>query len=53
MFNEARVNIVYMYSCLSARDNSEAVMIFRTADPEKEEAALAARGLVSISQEEL
>ncbi len=53
VFNDAGVNIVYMYSCLSARDNSEAVMIFRTADPEAAEAALAARGLLSISQEEL
>lgn len=50
-FTEAQVNIEYMYAVLGGKDH--AYMIFRTADTEAAEAALAAKGLRSLSQEEI
>ncbi len=50
---DANVNIEYMYSCLSLRGNSTAVMIFRVADTEAAESGLQARGLWSLTQEEI
>ena len=50
---EVEVNIEYMYSCISLRGKSRAVMVFRVSDTEKAEVALCARGLVSLSQDEI
>ncbi|MBR6410979.1 MAG: ACT domain-containing protein [Clostridia bacterium] len=50
---ESNVNIEYMYSCLSLRGNSRAVMVFRVSDTEKAESALLSRGLHALSQEEI
>ena len=50
---DAAVNIEYMYSCLSLRGNSRAVMIFRVADTEASEASLQSRGLRSLTQDEI
>ena len=52
-FNEAKVNIVYMYSCLGSKDPSKAYMLFRVSDTKTSEAALVAHGLRPLSQEEL
>ena len=52
-FNEAKVNIVYMYSCLGSNDPSKAYMLFRVSDTKTSEAALVAHGLRPLSQEEL
>ncbi|MCH5197446.1 MAG: ACT domain-containing protein [Oscillospiraceae bacterium] len=52
-FNEAGVNIEYMYSFLGGNDSSHAYMIFRVADTSAAEAALAAKGLRAVSQEEI
>ena len=52
-FNEAKVNIVYMYSCLGSKDPSKAYMLFRVSDTKTSEAALVAQGLRPLSQEEL
>lgn len=52
-FNEAKVNIVYMYSCLGSNDPSKAYMLFRVSDTKTSEAALVAQGLRPLSQEEL
>ncbi|MBQ7727800.1 MAG: ACT domain-containing protein [Clostridia bacterium] len=50
---DAEVNIEYMYSCLSLRGQSKAVMVFRVTDTEKSESALVSRGLYSLTQEEI
>ena len=53
VFNEAAVNIVYMYSCLGSNDPSRAYMIFRVTDTKTSEAALIAHGLRPLTQEEI
>ncbi|MBP5293613.1 MAG: ACT domain-containing protein [Clostridia bacterium] len=50
---DAEVNIEYMYSCLSLRGQSKAVMVFRVTDTEKSESARVSRGLYSLTQEEI
>ena len=50
---DANVNVEYMYSCLSLRGSSRAVMIFRVANTSASESALQARGLWSLTQEEI
>ena len=52
-FNEAKVNIVYMYSCLGSKDPTKAYMLFRVTDTNTSEAALVAQGLKPLTQEEL
>ena len=53
VFNEANVNIIYMYSCLGSNDPSRAYMLFRVSDTNASEAALAAHGLRSLTQEQI
>lgn len=52
-FNEAGVNIEYMYAFLGSAATRKAYMIFRVTHTAASEAALAARGLVPMTQEEL
>ena len=51
-FNAAQVNIEYMYAVLSG-GKSRAYMIFRVTDTEAAEKALTARGLKSLTLEEI
>ena len=51
-FNAARVNIEYMYAFLGG-EPGRAYMIFRVTDTERAEAALTARGLRSLTLEEI
>ena len=51
-FNAAQVNIEYMYAFLGA-EKGRAYMIFRVTGTEAAEAALIARGLRSLSLEEI
>ena len=51
-FNAAQVNIEYMYAVLSG-GKSRAYMIFRVTDTEAAEKALVARGLKSLTLEEI
>ena len=51
-FNAAGVNIEYMYAFLGA-EKGRAYMIFRVTDTEAAEAALVARGLKSLTLEEI
>ena len=51
-FNAAQVNIEYMYAFLDSR-KGQAYMIFRVTDTEAAEKALVARGLKSLSLEEI
>ena len=52
-FNEAKVNIVYMYSCLGSNEPTRAYMLFRVTDTKAAEPALVAHGLRPLSQEEI
>ena len=49
-FSEAEVNIEYMYAFAGKKD---AYMIFRVSDTKKSEALLNAKGLKSLTQEEI
>ena len=51
-FNATQVNIEYMYAFLDNR-KGQAYMIFRVTDTEAAEKALVARGLKSLSLEEI
>ena len=51
-FNAAQVNIEYMYAFLDSK-NGRAYMIFRVTDTDAAEKALTARGLKSLSLEEI
>ena len=53
VFNEAKVNIIYMYAFLGGREKRRAYMIFRVTDTAASEAALTARGLTPLSQAEI
>lgn len=50
---DAQVNVEYMYAFLGGKNTDHAYMIFRVADPEKAAAALAARGIHVVDQEEI
>ncbi len=52
-FTEAGVNIEYMYAFLGSKSAGKAYMIFRVANTKEAENALSARGLKSLSQEEI
>ncbi|MBR5977235.1 MAG: acetolactate synthase [Clostridia bacterium] len=52
-FNEAEVNIEYMYAFLDAEDKDNAYMIFKVTDIEKSEQALVAEGLKPLTQEDI
>ena len=51
-FNAAQVNIEYMYAFLDSK-NGQAYMIFRVTGTEAAEKALTARGLKSLTLEEI
>ena len=51
-FNAAQVNIEYMYAFLDSK-NGQAYMIFRVMDTEAAEKTLVARGLKSLTLEEI
>ena len=51
-FNAAQVNIEYMYAFLDSK-NGQAYMIFRVTDTEAAEKTLVARGLKSLTLEEI
>ena len=50
---EAEVNVEYMYAFLGGKKGDEAYMIFRVADNAKAAAALAAKGVKQVEQEEM
>ncbi len=52
-FNEAGVNVEYMYAFLGSSDTSHAYMIFRVTDTKESEAKLTALGLRPLTQEEI
>ena len=52
-FNEAGVNVEYMYAFLGSRDTSHAYMIFRVTDTKESEVKLTALGLRPLTQEEI
>ena len=52
-FTDAKVNIDYMYAFLGGKNINHAYMIFRVTDTKTAEAALAGKGLISLSQEEM
>ncbi|MCR4908927.1 MAG: acetolactate synthase [Lachnospiraceae bacterium] len=53
VFTEANVNLEYMYSSLGGKATGQAYMIFRVSDTKAAEAALAAKGLRCLTQEEI
>lgn len=53
MLTDARVNVEYMYAFLGGKDVDHAYMIFRVADDKAAEAALAARGIQTLTQEQI
>lgn len=52
-FNQAKVNIEYMYSFLGGKRTSKAYMIFRVADTAAAEAALVNKNLKPLKQEDI
>ena len=52
-FNQARINIEYMYAFLGGRSADHAYMIFRVGDTEAAEIALDGMGLRALTQAEL
>lgn len=52
-FNEAEVNIEYMYAFLGGNDAKHAYMIFRVADTKAAEAKLAGKGLRILTQDDI
>ena len=53
VLTDAQVNVEYMYAFLGGHDVDRAYMIFRVADEGAAEAALAARGIRTLEQEEI
>ncbi|MBQ7637675.1 MAG: ACT domain-containing protein [Clostridia bacterium] len=52
-FNEAGVNVEYMYAFLGNNDASHAYMIFRVTDTKESEAKLISLGYRPLTQEEI
>ncbi|MBR3571020.1 MAG: acetolactate synthase [Oscillibacter sp.] len=50
---EAGVNVEYMYAFLGGKKGEDAYMIFRVADNAKASAALAAKGVRQVGQDEI
>ena len=50
---DAQVNVEYMYAFLGGKDVDHAYMIFRVADQAKAAAALSARGIRLVEQDEI
>ena len=53
VLTDARVHVEYMYAFLGGKDVDHAYMIFRVADDKAAEAALAARGIQTLTQEQI
>ena len=53
VLTDARVNVEYLYAFVGGHDVDRAYMIFRGADESAAEAALAARGIRTLEQEEV
>ena len=53
VLGEAGVNVEYMYAFLGGRDVDHAYMILRVQDEQAAEAALGARGIRCVGQDEL
>ena len=53
VLGEADINVEYMYAFLGGKDVDHAYMIFRVADDKAAEAALAARGIQTLTQEQI
>ena len=53
VLTDARVNVEYMYAFLGGKDVDHAYMIFRVEDPAAAAAALTARGIRVVEQEEM
>ena len=53
VLTDAQVNVEYMYAFLGGKDVDHAYMIFRVADQEKAAAALSARGIRLVEQDEI
>lgn len=53
VLTDARINVEYMYAFLGGRDVDHAYMIFRVEDPAAAAAALNARGIRVVEQEEM
>ena len=52
-FNQAEVNVEYMYAFLGAKDVKHAYMIFRVTDTKGSEAKLVSLGLRPLTQEQI
>ena len=52
-FNDAKVNIEYMYAFLGSRESKHAYMIFRVTHTKESETALIARGLKPLSLDDI
>ena len=53
VLGEAQINVEYMYAFLGGKDAQHAYMIFRVEDNKAAVAALAAKGIRCVDQEEL
>lgn len=53
VLTDAQVNVEYMYAFLGGKDVDHAYMIFRVEDPAAATAALTARGIRVVEQEEM
>lgn len=53
VLGEAQINVEYMYAFLGSNDTKHAYMIFRVEDNKAAVAALAAKGIRCVDQEEL
>lgn len=53
VLDEAQMNVEYMYAFLGGRKSDHAYMVFRVEDNEAATAALAARGIKTVEQDEM
>lgn len=53
VLTDAQVNVEYMYAFLGGKDVDHAYMVFRVADNEAATAALSARGIKTVEQDEI
>jgi len=53
ILDAAQVNIEYMYAFLGGKDSANAYMIFRVEDASAAAAALGAKGIKTVNQEEI
>lgn len=53
VLNDAQMNVEYMYAFLGGKKSDHAYMVFRVEDNEAATAALAARGIKTVEQDEM